>query len=314
MRRVVSFIAVLLMVLFALATSAQANARPSAIPCGPNMQPGICTPAYQRGDHLLIRPGVPFVWLRATPSSAGHISSTVWPSSGPVLEVVSSPPSWDGFQSWYFVAPIGNSLVNGWVEQVSMVLPSKAITPTPIRPPKANWTVPMVAKLRPGLPFAWLRRYATSYAPYAYTIYPGTLFTVLGKPDAYFDGAQWWWPAQVLTPGSTVTGWLEQVSIVTASATIPTPVIVTPVSCPAVTPPRLIIGWKAHITLGPPNNLRAYPSRTGYLIGTIPGGAEIHVLAGPVCDGQFVWWQVAYRSQLGWTAESDGKTYFIVPG
>src|SRR5579864_4176072 len=175
MRRVVQATCILLMVLFVFVTSVPAVAGPPSIPCGPYVQPGVCAPPYQRDDQLLIRPGIPFVWLRATPSSSGQIRRTIWPSSGPVLQVVSYPPSWDGYQSWYFVAPIGNASVNGWVEQASLVNAGQGIRPTPATTPKANWPVPMIASLKQGLPFGWLRRYATSYAPSAYTIYPGIL-------------------------------------------------------------------------------------------------------------------------------------------
>ena len=70
---------------------------------------------------------------------------------------------------------------------------------------------------------------------------------------------------------------------------------------------------KAHITPGASNNLRAAANRTANLIRSIPGGAEITVLAGPVCDGQLVWWKVSYEGQTGWKPESDGQTYFIAP-
>jgi hypothetical protein len=101
----------------------------------------------------------------------------------------------------------------------------------------------------------------------------------------------------------------------TASATASsTPIPTSPASSyPAATPPRLTVGHKAHITPGTPNSLRESPTHTSKLLGSLPGGAEIQVLASPVCDGQLVWWQVSYQGHTGWTPESDGKTYFIVP-
>ena len=232
MRQIVQTTSVLLMVLFAFATFTPSRAEPSAIPCSPYVQPGLCEPSYQRGDQLRIGSGVPFVWLRATPSSYGQIRSTVWSSSGAVLQVVSYPPSWDGYQSWYFVARTGNLLVNGWVEQASLVNAVRVITPIPVTSLKANWPVPIIASLKPGLPFGWFRSYPTSYAPNVYTIYPKTLFTVLANPAASFDGVQWWWPVRLLIPGIAVSGWLEQASIV-SNPTIPTPTTPTIVTAAA---------------------------------------------------------------------------------
>ena len=59
------------------------------------------------------------------------------------------------------------------------------------------------------------------------------------------------------------------------------------------------------------NKLSAAANRAANLIRSIPGGAEITVLAGPVCDGELVRWKVSYEGQTGWTPESDGQTYFI---
>src|SRR5579864_6992716 len=117
MRRIMQSSGFLLVILLVLGTSIQVGAQANPTACGPYVKPGVCTPAFHRGDQLFIREGVPFVWLRAMPSSTGHIIITIRPSSGPVLEVVSYPPESDGNQYWYFVMPIGNSLVNGWVEQ-----------------------------------------------------------------------------------------------------------------------------------------------------------------------------------------------------
>ncbi|NJL95504.1 MAG: hypothetical protein HC915_18150, partial [Anaerolineae bacterium] len=45
----------------------------------------------------------------------------------------------------------------------------------------------------------------------------------------------------------------------------------------------------------------------------IPGGAQVRVLAGPTCASGFVYWQVEYNGMVGWTAEGDATTYFMVP-
>ena len=94
---------------------------------------------------------------------------------------------------------------------------------------------------------------------------------------------------------------------------ISTPISTSATSaCPTSTPPQLVIGRQARITAGTPNNLRTMASATGELVGTIPGGADVAVLAGPICSGGFSWWQVAYQGQTGWTPESDGHMYFML--
>ncbi len=40
------------------------------------------------------------------------------------------------------------------------------------------------------------------------------------------------------------------------------------------------------------------------ILGTVPGGAILDVLAGPQAADNLQWWQVRYRDQVGWMAET----------
>lgn len=84
--------------------------------------------------------------------------------------------------------------------------------------------------------------------------------------------------------------------------------------CPGAAATRLSVGAEGRVTpTGGPNNLRSAPAKSGSLLGEIPENGIFNVIGGPVCDGDLVWWQVDYNGQTGWTAESQGQTYFLQP-
>jgi hypothetical protein len=86
-------------------------------------------------------------------------------------------------------------------------------------------------------------------------------------------------------------------------------------TCSNLLPTRLTVNTTARVTPGDPNRLRADPTTEGAIIGEIPGGAEFFILQGPICDdaNRIVWWQVGYNNLIGWTAESQGDSYFVEP-
>jgi hypothetical protein len=86
---------------------------------------------------------------------------------------------------------------------------------------------------------------------------------------------------------------------------------VQPLQCPKSLASRLRIGQRAKVTPGAPKVLRAGPAK-GADVRTMAAGSAFLVLDGPTCgsDGR-AWWQVNYRGVVGWTAESDGKTYWL---
>ena len=84
------------------------------------------------------------------------------------------------------------------------------------------------------------------------------------------------------------------------------------VFCPGFLPTRLWIGDHARVTLGgSPNNVRESASVAATEVFEIPPGGVFTVIAGPVCDGEGrAWWQVQYRSRIGWTVEGQDNEYF----
>jgi hypothetical protein len=86
-------------------------------------------------------------------------------------------------------------------------------------------------------------------------------------------------------------------------------------TCPNLLPSRVSVGSTARVTPGDPNRLRSDPTTSGAIMGEIPGGAEFYIFNGPICDDAagIVWWQVGYNNLIGWTAESQGDTYFVEP-
>jgi hypothetical protein len=103
--------------------------------------------------------------------------------------------------------------------------------------------------------------------------------------------------------------------LVTVEPTSSTTVLDPTGTCPNLLPTRISANTSAQVTPGASNRLRSDPSIDGSVLGQIPGGAQISVLDGPVCDDAngIVWWQVEYNGQSGWTAESLGDSYFVEP-
>ena len=84
-------------------------------------------------------------------------------------------------------------------------------------------------------------------------------------------------------------------------------------NCPGAPVPRLIVGSAGRVLPGDANNVRDAASRSGALIGEIPGGEPFDVLGGPVCADSMNWWQVQYGDFTGWTVEGSGSEYWVEP-
>jgi hypothetical protein len=132
-----------------------------------------------------------------------------------------------------------------------------------------------------------------------------------------------WW--EVVTPDG-ITGWthvgLQSVAwgirpdsevvstdpeITTTPAASPTPQFVC--ASPST---RLTVGGKGQVMPPKSNRMRQEPG--GEAIGKIAVGDSFTVLDGPQCtpDGT-VWWKVDYKGTVGWTAEGDGKEFWVEP-
>lgn len=84
-------------------------------------------------------------------------------------------------------------------------------------------------------------------------------------------------------------------------------------TCSDALAPRLTVGAMGSVTAGNSNNVRDKASKTGKLLGQIPGGETFEVLAGPTCADGLNWWQVRYGNLEGWTVEAAGIDYWLEP-
>ncbi len=87
-------------------------------------------------------------------------------------------------------------------------------------------------------------------------------------------------------------------------------------ACPGAFPARLTVGVMGRVTPGLPNIMRSQPTKTNSaskVVGQIPAGATFMVQGGPACADGYVWWQVNYRSTVGWTPEGEGSTFWLEP-
>ncbi len=131
----------------------------------------------------------------------------------------------------------------------------------------------------------------------------GAFFYVFGGPECGNDGRYWW---QIQYQG--INGWTGEGEGSTYW--------VAPFTCTFAPPARLVPGGIGRVLPGDANVLRSQPGTgaSSTVIGSIPGGGQFTVLAGPQCgnDGR-VWWQVQYGGAIGWTAEGEGGTYWVEP-
>lgn len=97
---------------------------------------------------------------------------------------------------------------------------------------------------------------------------------------------------------------------------LPTPTP-APRLCPNSPPPRLTVGEYAYVAFSPPlpNRVRNIPAKQGAVLDRAKPGEAMKVLFGPVCRDGWTWWKVRLERSgiVGWTAEGDGNTYWLVP-
>ncbi len=133
----------------------------------------------------------------------------------------------------------------------------------------------------------------------------GGIFTVLSGPNCY-GGLNWWqvnYNGQVgWTPEGSQYGiyWVQPVS--SSGGCMPMP-------------SRLIAGQYGRVLPTLPNMLRSQPY-IGYdsqVVGQVPVGALVQVIAGPNCSNNMTWWLVNYNGVNGWTAEGQAGSYWLEP-
>lgn len=79
---------------------------------------------------------------------------------------------------------------------------------------------------------------------------------------------------------------------------------------------QLLTGVWAQVAPGDPNRVRSGPSKSAEVIGQLYPGTASLVVEGPVCADGLVFWRVENATLpggSGWTAEGDGKEYWLEP-
>ncbi|MDZ4671021.1 MAG: SH3 domain-containing protein [Phototrophicales bacterium] len=132
----------------------------------------------------------------------------------------------------------------------------------------------------------------------------GTQAIILSAQPTCADGYNWR-EIQVEVLGVIYEGWMaeanrqNQVTYLAEATSV--------FNClPPITP--FLIGDKARVRYadGTPKNLRATPSESGQILFSLLEGVPVDIIGGPVCDGNYVWWQVRVMSTIiaeGWMYE-----------
>lgn len=83
--------------------------------------------------------------------------------------------------------------------------------------------------------------------------------------------------------------------------------------CPDLPAAVLRVGQRGQVVRGyGANNLRAQAARGAANLGSIPEGGIFAVLDGPRCAEGLRWWRVDYNGLIGWTADGQGSTRWLM--
>jgi hypothetical protein len=113
-------------------------------------------------------------------------------------------------------------------------------------------------------------------------------------------------------PGHVFLGYATGIQDTTGFA--PQTEVVT--SCPGTPIQRLRVSTTGRIafTDGSPTNVRNAPGTQRAILASLPEGTTFTVIDGPVCEGNYSWWQLQFTDGLiGWVAEGDPGGYFLEP-
>jgi len=261
--------------------------------------------------NFVLRAGVPFAWLRSSPSSYSMALTTIYPGNVFVAENTTNKvlQTWDGTQWWgYFHIP--NTNFYGWIEIQSVQggitaptptqVPRYTVTPTP-GPVKTGCCTFV---LTPGLPFAWLRESPASTASVVTTIYPGQRFEAAGNTlTQSSDNIQWWGNFRV--PGTSLYGWIEMKGVRSVdNSTQPTATAV-PITIPkAPWAVSNLVKVRSTVSFV---WLRALPLSYAPILETVYGGATYIIVGDPTTDGMQWWWHVQnpLTRRIGWVEQDS---------
>ncbi len=133
---------------------------------------------------------------------------------------------------------------------------------------------------------------------------PGVVVSIVDGPARRNDLV--WWKVD---DGAGLVGWVAEGDGTTRWLE-PLPLEPTP------TPVALGLGVRARVqTEGEARlSLRAEPGTGSTLVARLKAGTEVTVLEGPVQVDGYTWWKVqTAEGQIGWAAEGDATTRWLVP-
>jgi hypothetical protein len=111
------------------------------------------------------------------------------------------------------------------------------------------------------------------------------------------------------TPVSTVS------FVVNTPRPLPTAPSAEPPACPDAPMPRMILHERGRVLPDDPRpiNLRGGPGTDNNTLTSITILEVFYVLNGPVCNGDYAWYEIEYGPYRGWIAEGDETSYYVEP-
>ncbi len=165
-----------------------------------------------------------------------------------------------------------------------------------------------------GTPNGWIAsvQVGTGHVLTRYTVDGGSIinqaFTITESSGPYLRGGY----RLTYAPPLTGAGFpAPQIAPIVPPA--PTTAAIAPNAPCAGFTPMLSPGTHAQVTPGDPNNIRSGPTTSSAVIGQIPGGQIVRVVAGPYCAEGIGFWLVEYNGITGYTAEGRGSSYYMFP-
>lgn len=235
----------------------------------------------------------------AVRNAPGTTNSTVIGqiAGGGTFTVLSGPVCENGYNWWQ----VTNGVITGWTadgDGREAWLRPLSVNTCIIRM-QSRLGIGGRARITPGLPN--IIRASPGAGNHLGSIPAGGEMDVLGGPACANGDQLWWYVNYNGTQGWTgemdgLDYWMEP------ATNAPT----------CALSPRLYPGISATVTAGEPNTLRAVPDLQGERIGNLPGLTTFTVLQGPVCNDGIHWYQVIADGEIGWTAEGQHGTYWLV--
>lgn len=109
-----------------------------------------------------------------------------------------------------------------------------------------------------------------------------------------------------LAPPPTVTPTAFRFSSIETTPTL---------ACPDAPPTRLILHERGRVSDEDERSsfVRSAPGTQNDDVLSLPVGAIFLVLDGPVCEGDYAWFLIRYRTTEGWIAEGESDLYYVEP-